>query len=896
MDYATIQGIRSRTGIDEEQMGLFVIKELLDNALDFLEKNNILRKEVKVFVTREPNYIRIRVRNSNQPTSSPESSSASFSKDMIQSIFNYDSFYSTKRNLYKISRGALGDALKEVACIPYAIADRYDVQGWEEPFIITTSSGKRFHIRIQINKLEQTIHSEVKEVIDSDRQEEQKETTQDQHDASGYTEVEAHIPEINTLDPLNNQLKVLFLRYALLNTHVAFHFEFPGLKRGQDDASDANITVIDLPIPEAYAVPTNQKQQQSEINHHWGNLSSIHYYSLSDFKRFILGISQENENISVYDLISKNLREGSNIKKDKIPSITIGELKQDQQKIQSLYTILKYTLPPKIKLEVPFDRKIRRQSLHDRIERLGYKVTNIKYRAKQVYYKSEDGSISFPFLFEVAIVNTQYSPYWFLHVEGINCSPTYHTFLASSSTDTFVWKTRSNSNKINKARNIFEILEKCGYSYIKEKCKHPGAIVVLNLVTPRVEYKSYGKSDIYLEPFADTVADTAYRVSSSDGRNSFARGDNGNSNTNNQLTAEGLLTSLLEERLSQVQQDPSLKQKDRWTQSTVFYRLRPIMIKNHIMVTRRHITSRIKNICEEKLDKKREELGIIAADRAQLFFRGRWHDVGLDELPSLMKMGTDLLVIEKEGVAEVLSPFADKMGIALLNTRGFLTEYATMLSSLSKQQGCNVAILTDFDVSGLLLARKVPDIYRIGIDFDTLEYLRLESSEVEEDYTPDNNHIKPLEEIADQNGDDDLDEYLNFVTHKRIEIDSVLAKVGSKKFWDFLVSRLNEKFPTRNYNRAITIPKQVLPTVLEELVELAAEKVASFLKPEYERITKELAQVFGFITVDIKEKEKEIVKRLKDKIESDKDLKSFIKKIKDMKEEEFSIGNNVNCE
>jgi hypothetical protein len=41
--------------------------------------------------------------------------------------------------------------------------------------------------------------------------------------------------------------------------------------------------------------------------------------------------------------------------------------------------------------------------------------------------------------------------------------------------------------------------------------------------------------------------------------------------------------------------------------------------------------------------------------------------------------------------------------------------------------------------------------------------------------------------------------------------------------------------------------------------------------------------------VDIKVKEKEIVKRLKDKIESDKDLKFFIKKIKDMKEEEFSI-------
>jgi hypothetical protein len=209
---------------------------------------------------------------------------------------------------------------------------------------------------------------------------------------------------------------VLFLRFALLNIHVAFHFEFPALKKGKEDGSDTNTTtVISLPLPAALAVATDQHLQGSELNHHSNNLSSIHYFSLSDFKRFVLGISLENENISVYELVSKNFREASNIKKDKIPSITVGELKQDQQKIQGLYTLLKNTLPPKTKLELPFDRKIRQQSLHDRIEALGYKVSSIQYRAKQVYYKSGVGSISFPFLFEVAIVNTQYSPYWFLH-------------------------------------------------------------------------------------------------------------------------------------------------------------------------------------------------------------------------------------------------------------------------------------------------------------------------------------------------------------------------------------------------------------------------------------------------------------------------------------------------
>ena len=41
---------------------------------------------------------------------------------MLQSIFSFDTFYSSKRNQYKISRGALGDAFKGILCIPYVLA------------------------------------------------------------------------------------------------------------------------------------------------------------------------------------------------------------------------------------------------------------------------------------------------------------------------------------------------------------------------------------------------------------------------------------------------------------------------------------------------------------------------------------------------------------------------------------------------------------------------------------------------------------------------------------------------------------------------------------------------------------------------------------------------------
>ena len=111
-----------------------------------------------------------------------------------------------------------------------------------------------------------------------------------------------------------------------------------------------------------------------------------------------------------------------------------------------------------------------------------------------------------------------------------------------------------------------------------------------------------------------------------------------------------------------------------------------------------------------------------------------------------------MVIVEKEGVVKQLSPFADEKGIALLNTRGFLTEYASILSEQSRKNGCNIAILTDFDASGLLIARSVPDVYRIGIDFDTLDYFGLNPGTVEEEYKPKQNHLKPLQGLAKTGG------------------------------------------------------------------------------------------------------------------------------------------------
>ncbi len=151
MDYTTVKGIHQRTGVDKDLLILFVLKELLDNAVDFIEKFGRSGQQhiVKVTLTKG----KIIVANSNfgiEP----------FTPDMLNKIFNFSGFYSEKRNIHNISRGYLGDALKEVLCVPYALADSDDIEYWNEPLVITGNNAS-YHIRPNINRVENKIKPQI---------------------------------------------------------------------------------------------------------------------------------------------------------------------------------------------------------------------------------------------------------------------------------------------------------------------------------------------------------------------------------------------------------------------------------------------------------------------------------------------------------------------------------------------------------------------------------------------------------------------------------------------------------------------------------------------------------------------------------------------------------------
>jgi hypothetical protein len=803
---------------------------------------------VKVTILKEDAVLRIIVRNTNN------SDIPSFSRDKLESIFNFDKFYSSKRNQYKLNRGALGDAFKEVLCVPCALARKYDID-WKRPLIITTAihnTQQIFLISLIVDRIKQTIHTDIQALKGKEEVE------------SNYTEIEVHLPvieDILDLDGLNNFL----INYATINTHIDFTFNLPA-------SSEPHLQQI-----------LNFPQIQS-INNKWTNLSSVYYYSLSEFQNFIFGLEKSIDDLPVYDILRKTFREVSNMKKARLVEMSVGQLEQTPHNIDQLYFELHNTMKPissPSNLSLPFEinKKVRMESIKKRLEqRPLFKVSDMKYKSEFGYYKSKD--VEFPFLYEIAVVSSNSIPYYLDFVNSLNSSvmPGNYSFLIGDDSETFHWQTQTDRKNDNYrySRTIFDILEYYGYSFKKDKCKKPHTIIIANLVSPRIDYKSYGKSSIDLSPFTAAIAETTVKA--------CLGGSNGIASKEDSVSVIGLLRGLLKERLEVVKKDPTLKEKQKWTQSTVFYHLRPILLRYGFSpesIDRQYITSEIKSVCAQYLGVKREGLGITAADRAQLYFKEKWYDVGLEEMNSLSQYGTDMLIIEKEGVVKQLAPFVDEKGIALLNTRGFLTEYASILSEQASKNGCNIAILTDFDVSGLLIANNIPNVYRIGIDFDTLDYFNLSPSQVEEEYKPKQNHLKPLRDREACNIDAKIFEEVDYVSKKRIEIDSVLAAVNDNAtFCKFILSKLEKKFPTRDYNRAIYVPEYVMPSCLEELNRQVQEECTLILQKKRSKLKHQFSNITGF--VDVMQLNRSIPIHLRKIIESDDEIRPFLSDIESL--------------
>ena len=132
------------------------------------------------------------------------------------------------------------------------------------------------------------------------------------------------------------------------------------------------------------------------------------------------------------------------------------------------------------------------------------------------------------------------------------------------------------------------------------------------------------------------------------------------------------------------------------------------MIEDHFVpredwtATRKGLTSVISNTIEELWPDQgitREYLGIVAKARAVMYFKGGTYLITSDAIDELASVGTtDLIIVEKEGITDVLIEHAMKYSIALVATAGKLVKYAKALIKSAHDNGINVSTLYDDDL------------------------------------------------------------------------------------------------------------------------------------------------------------------------------------------------------
>jgi hypothetical protein len=186
---------------------------------------------------------------------------------------------------------------------------------------------------------------------------------------------------------------------------------------------------------------------------------------------------------------------------------------------------------------------------------------------------------------------------------------------------------------------------------------------------------------------------------------------------------------------------------------------------------------------------------------------------------------------------------------------------------------------------------------------ETLEDLGLDIEDVEEEYSPGNTHLKPLQQGGELGRLYPI-EWINYIATKRVEINSVTEALNdNQKFWDWIVEKLRTSFTNWDYTRAVDIPEYVMPKSLESLNENIEKIGTAIFKKQRYKLSENLSDIGPGLLFDRTDKvlqeqeetkkdkeevmtiskyEKSIAQQSQGIIESNEILKPFLDKIEDL--------------
>lgn len=749
LDYVTLQGLTVQTGCDPEDLDIFVLKELVDNALDACEENN-----PTIEVTFETDkFVTLTVKDSGKGLTEAD----------VKRIVDFDRSYSTKFHYKYPTRGALGNALKCVFGIPYALASEQNIDLPAEP-IRVRSKGKEFGIHLDLQELEGQVCSQI--------------FSRDTKPGSG-TEVSLTLPLFQEDRGYRPDYLNLVRSHALFNPDASFKFTLSHPE-------------LDEPFVKTY-------KSTGKSHKRFVGASSIEWYTLAQFRQLIQAYIRsilKGEKDLTLRLFIKQFR---GLSSDKKAASILDEIQSENKKIKHLSDLADQDKAVSQLYECMKKRsdnpssnvlgEIGKKQLHDRISQIYGTPLTFKYKKIQQFYQKESAYI--PYVLEVAVaVREEYNAGLRIHA-GINHSP-----CLSNPFEGYYIAWMDKKENWQEASITRGLLGKYGID------SEQPVIIVVHLICPNIEYQSYGKRKINIDPFYTDFARTLTEICRFYPRYKRKKG----SISGKTSLARMYLIEELQRRQNLLGQHGKIPESERTTQQGIYYKIRNQM-GGKIDILRSSFIPAITDECE-KLGTKRADLGIMAAVRAELYFRGNIYPVSLENIKALAMMGSDVILVEKEGVCQVLEPYACRRGIALVNSRGFIVEYAKDLLLLSQKERANLFTITDYDASGLLIAQKISAIPRLGVDLPMISTLNLKPEDVEEKYKAPKKHLKPLPSHLQEE-----------VKEKRIEIDAVLAAVGPKRLWSYVEKKMLELAPQRDLTRSadltVILPREILVPLMK---------------------------------------------------------------------------------
>jgi hypothetical protein len=401
--------------------------------------------------------------------------------------------------------------------------------------------------------------------------------------------------------------------------------------------------------------------------------------------------------------------------------------------------------------------------------------------------------------------------------------------------------------------------------------------------------------------------------------------------SNGDLGIKPFMIQIMQERRNAIADNPSLIQTNPWPTTKPYYNLRKMLdhlgynidetyplghklAEKVILAERRPYIqgAMLTDICEKYFGLKRHELGIFVDERSQFVYRGVSDSVGFYDIDELVKKGTDIILCEKAYAVKSLAPLAQPYSIALLECGGNFVEYARILCKKAVARGCNIGILTDFDISGVLMCLRIPWATRIGIDERTVYSLELteqELREVEERYNPNPDQMTSVRDAlalyqmaissgkifrSKKKGEDynvellrslnlDQCQAFRYLKEKRIELDHVIDIVGPDRFFEYLKKTMENRFHDRDYYKyAIeeVTTDEIVPIEAKEFTARMRKFFAQIkgVQPAYSRLVDNLKNIEGLKPVD--EERKKMVDELVEVTTEDDKSKRFMSTIK----------------